>query len=423
MIHLIGKRDRRYRYLVPAVLCAALLFLAACSSSSKNSNNAGGATASGSTAPSGSSTPSAGDIKIMVIAPFTLSVGPAKANYDAVRIQADDQNAKGGINGHKIDVIGCDDQSDPNVMAKCAQQAVSDHVVALVGEYSLVSNVLWPIITPAGIPSIGMIQFVAADQTAAGAYPINPPVVFGEAGATAYLAKQKGCKAIADAQGNTGSSALPEKLNKEAAAAEGAKYVGPFLLPITGSLANASAIAKSITSKADCANISDGENGIELMKAILQVNPNFHFATVAAALPGNWASEMGSEASAVSAVGGLAPVTSTSPGVQAYVSEMKAKAPGDTLNDFSEQAWASFYAFAQVAATIKGDITAQSMTTALGQASGVTTEGMTGTIDFTKATPLAGVTRLFSTQLFVLGGQDGKVVQIGTVDAKDYLTS
>ncbi len=54
----------------------------------------------------------------MVIAPFTLAVAPAKANYDAVRIQADLQNAKGGINGHKVVVIGCDDQSDPNVGAK-----------------------------------------------------------------------------------------------------------------------------------------------------------------------------------------------------------------------------------------------------------------------------------------------------------------
>lgn len=425
MAHDKDARRSRFRYTIPALLGASVLLVAACSSSSKSNDNA-------ATSPSGSSAPSSGNVspaasgaplKIMVVAPFSLAVGPAKANYDAVRIQADDANAKGGINGHKVDVIGCDDQNDPNVMAKCAQQAVSDHVVALVGEYSLVSNALWPIIAPAGIPSIGLIQFVPADQTAAGAYPINPPVVFGEAGATAYLAKEKGCKAIADAQGDTGSSALPEKLNKEAAAAEGAKYVGPFLLPITGSLANAPAIAKSITSKADCANISDGENGIELMKAILQVDPNFHFATVSAALPGNWPSEMGTGASAVNAVGGLAPVSSTSPGVQAYVSEMKAKAPGDTLNDFSEQAWASFYAFAQVAGSIKGDITAQSLTQALGQASNVSTEGMTGTIDFTKPTPLAGIPRVFSSQLFVLGASNGKVVEVGTVDAKDYLTS
>jgi ABC-type branched-subunit amino acid transport system substrate-binding protein len=423
MINVMDRRERRYRYAVPALLSVPLLLLAACSSSSKSTagnsptGSSVGAGGTSSTATSGS------DIKVMVIAPFALAVGPAKANFDAVRIQADDLNAKGGINGHKVDVIGCDDQSDPNVGAKCAEQAVSDHVVALVGEYSLVSNVIWPIITAAGIPSIGPIQYAALDQTAPDAWPVNPPVVFGEAAATGYLAKQKGCKAIADAQGDTGNSKLPEQLNKQVVAAAGVKYVGPFLLTVTGSLANAPAIAKSIVSKADCANIADGENGIALMKAILQLNPNFHFATTSGALPSNWPAEMGSGASAVNAVGGLAPDTSSAPGVQAYESEMKAKASGDTLNDFSEQAWASFYAFQQVASTIKGDITAKAVSQALGQASGVTTEGITGTINYTQATPLAGVTRLFSTQLFVTGAQDGKLVQVATVDAKDYLTS
>ena len=91
------------------------------------------------------------------------------------------------------------------------------------------------------------------------------------------------------------------------------------------------------------------------------------------------------------------------------------------LSDISKQAWASFYAFTQVAKTIKGDITAKSVTDALGQASAVTTEGITGTTDFTKATPLGGTTRTFNTQLFVMGAKDGAVVQIGTADAKDYI--
>jgi hypothetical protein len=48
---------------------------------------------------------------------------------------------------------------------------------------------------------------------------------------------------------------------------------------------------------------------------------------------------------------------------------------------------------------------------------------MSGTTNFAQATPLAGTTRTFNTQLFVMGAQGGKVVQIGTADAKDYLSS
>ena len=158
------------------------------------------------------------------------------------------------------------------------------------------------------------------------------------------------------------------------------------------------------------------------MKAILQVNPKFQFATNAQSVPGDWPTEMGSGASSLTIIGGLAPDSSTSPGVKAYLSEMKAKAGSDVLSDISKQAWASFYAFDQVASKIKGDITAKSVTDALGQASSVTTEGMTGTTNFSQATPLGGTTRTFNTQLFVMGAQNGTVVQTGTVDAKDYIS-
>jgi ABC-type branched-subunit amino acid transport system substrate-binding protein len=419
MIHQTERRPRHYRrHAIPALLIAGALVLAACSSSKHTAGSSGSSSAGGSGATSGA------DVKVMVIAPFTLAVAPAKANYDAIRIQANMQNAKGGINGHKITVIGCDDQTDPNVGAKCAQQAVSAHVVAVLGEFSLVSSVIWPILTAAGIPSIGLIQYGPSDQTASVAWPITPPVVLAEGSATGYLAKQKGCKAIADAQADAGpNSKVPVALNKQAAAAGGAKYVGPFLLPATGSLANAPAIAKSIADKADCANVADGENGIQLMKAILQLNPKFQFATNALSLPSDWPTQMGSGAAAVTAIGGLAPDSSTSPGVQAYLTNMKAQASGDALSDISKQAWASFYAFEQVASTITGDITAKTLTDALGKASNVATQGMTGSINYTQATPLAGITRMFSTQLFQMGAQDGKVVQTGTVDAKDYLSS
>ena len=408
------KRQRRYRYMAPA-LALPLLLLAACgSSSNKTTGTPSGGSSSAAT--------SGADIKVMVIAPFTLAVAPAKANLDAVKIQADDINAKGGINGHKVVVIGCDDNTDPNVAAKCAQQAVSEKVVAVLGQFSLVGASIFPVIEAAGIPEIGLIQYGSNEQISPSAWPIAPAVVLAEGSATGYLAKDKNCKKIADVQADAGeNSKVPVALNKAAVAKFGATYVGPFLLSPTGSLANAPAIAKSITDKADCANIADGQNGIVLMKAILQINPNFKFATNSQSVPGDWPTQLGAGAASLNLLGGLAPNSSTEPGIQAYLSEMKDKAGSDVLSDISKQAWASFYAFTQVAKTIKGDITAKSVTDALGQASAVTTQGITGTTDFTKATPLGGTTRTFNTQLYVLGAKDGTVVQIGTADAKDYI--
>lgn len=407
----------RRRYLLALATILALA-LAACSSSS--SSNAGG-TSSGTSSGTASAA-SGGDIKVMVIAPFTLPVQPSKANYDAVRIQAALQNAKGGINGHKIDVIGCDDQSDPNVGAQCAQQAVREHVVALLGVFTLVGASIWPIINAAGIPEIGLVQYGAGDMTSPNAWPLTAPAPVGNASAMAYLAKVKGCKAVADVQANAGpNSAVPVALDKEAVATVGAKYAGPFLLPVTQGLADAPSLARSITSQAGCANVADGQNGIILMKAILQQDPNFKFATTQLALPGDWAAQLGSQASALNSLGGLAPDTSKAPGIVSYLTQMKAQASGDPLSDFSKLAWASWYAFAQVASTINGPITAQSVTAALGKATSVGTEGITAPVDFTKPTQISAISRIFTTKLFVLAANNGNVVQVGgLIDAGAY---
>jgi ABC-type branched-subunit amino acid transport system substrate-binding protein len=394
---------RRCLLALPAILAIAL---AACSSSSS-------ATSSGTSGTTSSGT-SGGDIKVMVIAPFTLPVQPSKANYDAVRIQAALQNAKGGINGHKIDVIGCDDQSDPNVGAQCAQQAVRDHVAALLGVFTLVSANIWPIVNAAGIPEIGLVQYGAGDMTSPNAWPLTAPAPVANGSAMGYLAKVKGCKAVADVQANAGpNSDLPVALDKEATAAAGGTYVGPFLLPVTQGLADAPSIARSIVSKANCAEVSDGQNGIILMKSILQQDPNFKLAANELALPGDWPTQLGQQAGALNTIGGLAPDTSKAPGIASYLAQMKAQAPGDQLSDFSKLAWASWYAFAQVASTIKGPITAQSVTAALGKASSVSTEGITAPVDFTKATQIKAITRIFTTQFFVLGADNGSVVQSG----------
>jgi ABC-type branched-subunit amino acid transport system substrate-binding protein len=416
MVIMLSLTAIRRRYL-PALAAILALALAACSSSSSTSSGTTSSTSGGA-----SSAASGGALNVMVIAPFTLAVQPSKANYDAVRIQAALQNAKGGINGHKINVIGCDDQSDPNVGAQCAKQAVQDHVVALLGVFSLVSASIWPIVNAAGIPEIGLVQYGAGDMISPNAWPLTAPAPVFNGSAMGYLATVKGCKRIADVQANTGAdTAVPLALDKEATANTGATYVGPFLLPVTQGLADAPAIARSIVSKADCANVSDGQNGVILMKAILQEDPNFKLAANELAVPGDWPTQLGSQGSAVNTIGGLAPDTSKAPGIVSYLTNMKAQAPGDPLSDFSKLAWASWYAFAQVASGIKGPITAQSVTAALGKSTSINTEGITAPVDFTKPATINAITRIFTTQVFVLGADNGTVVQSGgLIDAGTY---
>ena len=89
-------------------------------------------------------------------------------------------NASGGINGHPINLSICDDQSNPNVAATCAQQAVANNDVAVLGIANVEDVTMLPILQHAGIAFIGQDESTPLDattpisfQTATGAYDLN----------------------------------------------------------------------------------------------------------------------------------------------------------------------------------------------------------------------------------------------------------
>ena len=59
-------------------------------------------------------------------------------------------NARGGIMGHPIDAITCDSQSNNNGAAACGQQAVQDHVFAVIAAAG--EDTYFPYLQKAGIP-------------------------------------------------------------------------------------------------------------------------------------------------------------------------------------------------------------------------------------------------------------------------------
>ena len=111
------------------IVSGALLMLvvAACSSGSAGSSSAGSGAATGAAATSSGPVP-AGAIKIFVMGTFSSPQESVPGALQGAEAAADSINASGGINGKKIAIISCNDQSDPNQAAACARQAVADHV-------------------------------------------------------------------------------------------------------------------------------------------------------------------------------------------------------------------------------------------------------------------------------------------------------
>ncbi|MFF4352107.1 ABC transporter substrate-binding protein [Streptomyces sp. NPDC001530] len=97
-------------------------------------------------------------------------------------------NAHGGINGHQLKVLTCNDHNDYVDAAKCAQRAVDEDVVAVVGSYSQHGRTFLAPLESAGIPYIGGYGVTDDEFTSPLSYPING----GEPALLAGLGEQLG---------------------------------------------------------------------------------------------------------------------------------------------------------------------------------------------------------------------------------------
>lgn len=82
-------------------------------------------------------------------------------------------NAHGGIAGHRLKVLTCNDGNDGVQAGKCARRAVEENVVAVVGSYSQFSDSFFPPLEGAGIPYIGGYGVTSTEFTRALSYPVN----------------------------------------------------------------------------------------------------------------------------------------------------------------------------------------------------------------------------------------------------------
>src|SRR5215469_954695 len=103
-------------------------------------------------------------------------------------------NHHGGINGRPLSVIVGADKENTSGAEQGARQAVSDHVVAVVGWGSISggSRIL-PVLSKANIPWIGEEQFSTAENTSSDSYPIIGSLATQWLG-NGQFAAHEGCK-------------------------------------------------------------------------------------------------------------------------------------------------------------------------------------------------------------------------------------
>jgi branched-chain amino acid transport system substrate-binding protein len=137
------RRPRWHRIGVALALVA--VFGAACSS------NKAGTASSGTSGGTTAGTAASSTINVGEIADLTgQSTFPGGADGAKAAIAA--VNKAGGINDHRLNLIVCDSQGNPNVAAECANQMVSSHVLYVDDDHSNESDSFMPVLRSAGIP-------------------------------------------------------------------------------------------------------------------------------------------------------------------------------------------------------------------------------------------------------------------------------
>lgn len=121
----------------------------------------------------GSAGGSPGPVVVMTWAPDgTKSTNmpgmPAMAQAFAAHV-----NDAGGLNGHELKVLTCNDHNDTVAAAKCAQRAQDEGAVAVLGSYSEHAGNFTSTLESAGIPYIGGYGLTQEEFQSPMSYPVN----------------------------------------------------------------------------------------------------------------------------------------------------------------------------------------------------------------------------------------------------------
>ena len=369
-----------------ALALAGALVIAGCGSSSKKvgSSPSGGPTTSSSS--SAAVAPTGTPITTSTISAVDYN-GPTYEDIQIVaKIYSQWINDRGGINGHPLKVITCDDKGDPTQTEACARNATGAGAVADVGTFTFNQQVMVPIYAKAKTAIFGNccnlagIEFTSKNTFQMGNNPLLNP-------AGVAKAVEDGCKKIAvlalDLPGITeGVEMFMDNVAKSYGYTGKIKYVK---VPLT-TQDYTSQVAQA-TDGTDCISMFlSGSNISGLLPAFAQTGGtqrlygaqgNFDKISTKGftKLPG--------VANGV-VYGAYPPLADP---VWAEFRDALKKYGAPAKFDYNSLAalgtWAAYTGFTQVAKSVSGELTAQSFLTAASTAK-VDTGGMTPPIDFSQ---------------------------------------
>jgi branched-chain amino acid transport system substrate-binding protein len=358
--------------------------------------------------------PSGEPIKVMTVTTLNAA-GPTYQNIaNTANAYADYINARGGIAGRPLEVTVCDEQFDPAVAATCARQAVEEGMVSIVGSFTFFAESIVPVIAESDITWFGACcPITPSELTDPHSFNIGNQPMY--AVGAVKKAVDDGCQNINAVIIDGAQIFIPPMEN--AMANLGKEFGDVIILPPTAQ--DYSAEVAQATTDADCVigiisetpyitwNTAWTQSGTEAR----QYGPQGNLNEVSAR--GN------EEATDGDIIVGMYPDISTDPWAE-YRTALDDAGLDLSEHDYNSLGgmgtWAAYTAFAQIAETIEGDLTAASFYEAAANTSELDLNGMVPVLDFTTewTDGLEGYERLFNRSVVYSQLENGKVVPLTT---------
>jgi branched-chain amino acid transport system substrate-binding protein len=183
----------------------AALVAAGCSSSASSGSSSSSSTAGASSTAAAASGSVFGTPKKATGTPYTFgmindetgAVTFPEARQGAIAAANYVNNYLGGINGHPIKIDECTGDGTPATAARCANQLVAAHPLAILGAADVGAPASIPIYAHANLAYLGGIPFTPVPQTAANSIQFWSVSVGDNAAAAVYAGKTLGVKSVA----------------------------------------------------------------------------------------------------------------------------------------------------------------------------------------------------------------------------------
>ena len=319
----------RLKPAVPALLLVALAGVSACGS---------GAAAGGG---------DDGPIKIMNISTLDSPATAFKNIEDTMNARVKAINASGGIKGRQIEIDYCNDKNDANAAAACAQKAVQEKVVAVVGSTTAIAAPSVPILEKAGIPYLGPLGSSPIELQSSVSFPVGSGAAGLVTGDGRWLV-DNGFRNIGIISGDHGSAKETTDqvvLGVEAGGGTIAKRVVGH-----GGKADWTPEATAMKGVDGVVLVTFQADAVKIVNALRQVGYTGAIAGSSSILPAPSLQALGDGANGITLIYRMAPVTSTNvPGVAQYRDEVQKENPSVTLDEVGINAWTAMNFFAELA--------------------------------------------------------------------------